>query len=82
LARNPYQQAPAHDPVIQGFGARDGRPVRQGTPRLLRTILPDKRTAITSWQAIAAALARERTGEASMSVCRCQRSSLFCGRPT
>jgi crotonobetainyl-CoA:carnitine CoA-transferase CaiB-like acyl-CoA transferase len=64
--RGPYAEKPAYDPVIQGFsglatvqaGSDDAR------PRLLRTILPDKLTAITASQAITAALlARERTGE-------------------
>jgi crotonobetainyl-CoA:carnitine CoA-transferase CaiB-like acyl-CoA transferase len=62
----PYAQKPVYDPVIQAYsglatvqaGADDVR------PRMLRTILPDKLTAITASQAITAALlARERTGE-------------------
>src|SRR5437016_12749828 len=62
----PYAEKPAYDPVIQGFtglatiqaGSDESR------PRLLRTILPDKLTAITASQAITAGLlARERTGE-------------------
>jgi crotonobetainyl-CoA:carnitine CoA-transferase CaiB-like acyl-CoA transferase len=61
----PYGQKPAYDPVIQAYsslatvqaGADDVR------PRMLRTILPDKLTAITASQAITAALlARARTG--------------------
>src|SRR5881398_2792400 len=64
--KGPYQQAPAYDPVIQGFSGL--ATVQAGSdrarPRLLRTILPDKLTAITGSQAITAALlARERTGE-------------------
>ena len=64
--KGPYAQAPAYDPVIQGFtglatvqaGSDEAR------PRMLRTILPDKLTAITGSQAITAALlARERSGE-------------------
>src|SRR5437870_5153910 len=64
--KGPYATKRAYDPVIQGFsglatvqaGSDDAR------PRLLRTILPDKLTAITASQAITAALlARERTGE-------------------
>ena len=64
--KGPYAEKPAYDPVIQGFtglatiqaGSDEAR------PRLLRTILPDKLTAITASQAITAALlARERTGE-------------------
>jgi crotonobetainyl-CoA:carnitine CoA-transferase CaiB-like acyl-CoA transferase len=62
----PYGQKPAYDPVIQAYsslatiqaGADDVR------PRMLRTILPDKLTAITASQAITAALlARARSGE-------------------
>jgi crotonobetainyl-CoA:carnitine CoA-transferase CaiB-like acyl-CoA transferase len=61
----PYAQAPAYDPVIQGFSGL--ATVQAGSdrerPRLVRTILPDKLTAITASQAITAALlARERTG--------------------
>jgi crotonobetainyl-CoA:carnitine CoA-transferase CaiB-like acyl-CoA transferase len=62
----PYAQKPVYDPVIQAYsglatvqaGADDVR------PRMLRTILPDKLTAITASQAITAALlARARTGK-------------------
>ena len=62
----PYAQKPVYDPIIQAYsglatvqaGADDVR------PRMLRTILPDKLTAITASQAITAALlARERTGD-------------------
>lgn len=62
----PYAQKPVFDPLIQAVsglttvqaGSDDER------PRLVRTILPDKLTAIQASQAIAAALfARERTGE-------------------
>ena len=62
----PYAERPVYDPLIQGFtglatvqaGSDEAR------PRMLRTILPDKLTAITASQAITAALlARERTGE-------------------
>jgi crotonobetainyl-CoA:carnitine CoA-transferase CaiB-like acyl-CoA transferase len=64
--KGPYATKPAYDPVIQGFSGL--ATVQAGSdearPRLLRTILPDKLTAITASQAIAAALlARERTGE-------------------
>ena len=64
--KGPYAQKPAYDPVIQGFSGL--ATVQAGSdevrPRLLRTILPDKLTAITASQAITAALlARERTGE-------------------
>jgi crotonobetainyl-CoA:carnitine CoA-transferase CaiB-like acyl-CoA transferase len=62
----PYAERPVYDPLIQGFtglatvqaGSDEAR------PRMLRTILPDKLTAITASQAITAGLlARERTGE-------------------
>ncbi|HTZ34445.1 MAG TPA: CoA transferase [Stellaceae bacterium] len=62
----PYAQKPVYDPIIQAYsglatvqaGADDLR------PRMLRTILPDKLTAITAAQAITAALlTRARTGE-------------------
>jgi crotonobetainyl-CoA:carnitine CoA-transferase CaiB-like acyl-CoA transferase len=61
----PYAAKPAYDPVIQGFSGL--ATVQAGSdavrPRLIRTILPDKLTAITGSQAITAALlARERTG--------------------
>jgi crotonobetainyl-CoA:carnitine CoA-transferase CaiB-like acyl-CoA transferase len=64
--KGPYAQAPAYDPVIQGFSGL--ATVQAGSdrarPRLLRTILPDKLTAITASQAITAALlARQRTGQ-------------------
>jgi crotonobetainyl-CoA:carnitine CoA-transferase CaiB-like acyl-CoA transferase len=62
----PYAHKPVYDPIIQAYsglasvqaGADDAR------PRMLRTILPDKLTAITASQAITAALlARARTGK-------------------
>jgi len=64
--KGPYAKKPAYDPVIQGFSGL--ATVQAGSdearPRLLRTILPDKLTAITASQAITAALlARERSGE-------------------
>jgi crotonobetainyl-CoA:carnitine CoA-transferase CaiB-like acyl-CoA transferase len=62
----PYAAKPVYDPIIQAAsglasvqGGSDDNP-----PRLMRTILPDKLTAITAAQAITAALlARERGGE-------------------
>ncbi len=62
----PYAAKPVYDPVIQAFSGL--ATVQAGSdearPRMLRTILPDKLTAITASQAITAALlARERTGE-------------------
>ena len=64
--KGPFAAKPAYDPVIQGFSGL--ATVQAGSdearPRLLRTILPDKLTAITASQAITAALlARERSGE-------------------
>ena len=65
--KGPYAAKPTYDPIIQALsglttvqgGSDDAR------PRLVRTVLPDKLTAITAAQAIAAALfARERTGTA------------------
>jgi crotonobetainyl-CoA:carnitine CoA-transferase CaiB-like acyl-CoA transferase len=62
----PYAKKPVYDPLIQ---AVSGLATIQGGsdeahPRLVRTIIPDKLTGITSSQAITAALlARERTGE-------------------
>ena len=64
--KGPYAQKPVYDPLIQGFSGL--ATVQAGSdearPRMLRTILPDKLTAITASQAITAALlARERTGQ-------------------
>ena len=64
--KGPYAQRPVYDPLIQGFSGL--ATVQAGSdaarPQMLRTILPDKLTAITASQAITAALlARERTGE-------------------
>jgi crotonobetainyl-CoA:carnitine CoA-transferase CaiB-like acyl-CoA transferase len=62
----PYTQKPVYDPIIQAYSGlatvqAGGDDLR---PRMLRTILPDKLTAITASQAITAALlARARTGE-------------------
>lgn len=62
----PYAGKPTYDPLIQAIsglasvqGGSDDR-----RPRLIRTIVPDKLTAVTASQAITAALlARERTGK-------------------
>ncbi len=65
-AKGPYVHKPVYDPIVQAVsglasvqgGADDLR------PRLVRTIVPDKVTALTASQAITAALlARERAGE-------------------
>lgn len=62
----PFAHKPVYDPIVQAFsglttvqaGADDRR------PRLIRTVLPDKLTAVTAAQAIAAALVgRLRTGK-------------------
>ena len=62
----PYAGKPVFDPLIQALSGLTT--VQAGSdherPRLVRTILPDKLTAIQASQAITAALfARERTGE-------------------
>ncbi|MFU8814709.1 MAG: CaiB/BaiF CoA transferase family protein [Pseudomonadales bacterium] len=62
----PYAHKRVYDPVIQALSGlaaiqRDGT---SGRPRMVRTIIPDKTTAVTAAQAITAALfARERSGE-------------------
>jgi len=62
----PYSHKPVYDPVIQALsglttiqaGADEER------PRLIRTVLPDKLSAVTAAQAVTAALlSRERSGE-------------------
>jgi crotonobetainyl-CoA:carnitine CoA-transferase CaiB-like acyl-CoA transferase len=64
--KGPCAQQRVYDPIIQ---ARSGLAAMQrdretGRPRLVRTILADKLTALTAAQAMTAALlARERTGE-------------------
>ena len=61
-----YAGRPTYDPIIQAFTGLTT--VQAGSdeerPRLIRTVLPDKLTAMTAAQAIAAALvSRERTGQ-------------------
>lgn len=62
----PYAAKPVYDPIIQavsGLASVQGGSDQQ-RPRLVRTILPDKLTAVMASQAITAALlARARTGE-------------------
>jgi crotonobetainyl-CoA:carnitine CoA-transferase CaiB-like acyl-CoA transferase len=62
----PYVAKPVYDPIIQavsGLASIQGGSDAQ-RPRLVRTIVPDKVTAVTASQAITAALlARERTGQ-------------------
>ena len=64
--RGPWAHRPVYDPVIQALSGLTT--IQAGSdearPRLVRTVLPDKLTAITASQAVTAALlARERTGE-------------------
>ena len=63
----PYSGQRVYDPVIQALcGLAEIQSDRvTGTPRMVRTIIPDKTTAVTAAQAITAALlARQRTGTA------------------
>ncbi len=62
----PYAAKPTYDPIVQAISGlasiQGGSDKNQ--PRLVRTILPDKLTAVTASQAVAVALlARERTGK-------------------
>ncbi len=65
-AEGPYAAKPVYDPLVQALSGlasvqAGGDDVR---PQLVRTILPDKLTGITTAQAVTAALLhRERTGE-------------------
>ena len=59
----PWAKRPVYDPLIQALSGLASVQGAGGRPRLIRTILPDKVTAIQASQAITAALfARERTG--------------------
>ncbi|MDH3700755.1 MAG: CoA transferase, partial [Alphaproteobacteria bacterium] len=64
--KGPYAGKPTYDPIIQavsGLASIQGGSDEQ-RPRLVRTIVPDKVTALTAAQAITAALlSRTRTGE-------------------
>ncbi|MEM7210997.1 MAG: CoA transferase [Pseudomonadota bacterium] len=62
----PYSHQRVYDPVIQALsGLADiQRDMDTGKPKMIRTIIPDKTTAVTAAQAITAALFhRERTGQ-------------------
>lgn len=64
--RGPYADRRVYDPVVQALSGLTT--IQAGSdaerPRLIRTILPDKLSAVTAAQAITAALlSRERTGE-------------------
>ena len=61
----PYAHKRVYDPVIQALSGLAAIQADRDTqrPRMVRTIIPDKTTALTAAQAITAALfARERTG--------------------
>ncbi|MDO8864063.1 CoA transferase [Haliea sp. E1-2-M8] len=61
----PYAGKRIYDPIIQGISglnAIQGGP--DGSPKMIRTLMPDVVTALTAAQAVTAALwSRERTGE-------------------
>jgi len=62
----PYAQKPVYDPLIQAVSGLASIQAGSDTerPRLVRTIVPDKLTAVSASQAITAALlARERSGQ-------------------
>jgi len=62
----PYAQKRVYDPIIQALSGLAAIQADRdtGRPRMMRTIIPDKITAMTAAQAITAALlARERSGE-------------------
>ena len=62
----PYAHKRVYDPVIQALSGLAAIQADRdtGRPRMVRTIIPDKTTALTAAQAITAALfARERTGK-------------------
>ena len=63
--KGPYAKKPTYDPIIQALSGLTS--VQGGSdtarPRLIRTVLPDKLTAVTAAQAISAALvARFKSG--------------------
>lgn len=63
--RGPYAQKRVYDPVIQALSGMTDIQAdhEQRRPTMMRTVIPDKTTALTAAQAITAALlSRERTG--------------------
>ena len=63
--RGPLAQKPVYDPIIQAISGLTTVQAGSdtGRPRLIRTILPDKLTAVYASQAVTAALlSREKTG--------------------
>ena len=59
----PYSHKRVYDPIIQALSGVMARQGLDQTPRVMRTLLADKITALTAAQAITAALlGRERTG--------------------
>jgi crotonobetainyl-CoA:carnitine CoA-transferase CaiB-like acyl-CoA transferase len=65
-ASGPYAHKRVYDPVIQALSGLAAIQADRGTgrPRMVRTIVPDKTTALTAAQAITAALfERERSGQ-------------------
>ncbi len=64
--RGPLAGKPVYDPIVQALSGLTTVQAGSDTarPRLVRTVLPDKLTAVVAAQAITAALlARERSGE-------------------
>ena len=60
----PYRRKRVYDPIIQALSGVMARQGLHETPRVMRTLLPDKLTAMTAAQAITAALlGREHTGK-------------------
>lgn len=63
--RGPYAQKRVYDPVIQALSGMTDIQAdhEEKRPRMMRTVIPDKTTALTASQAITAALlARQRSG--------------------
>jgi crotonobetainyl-CoA:carnitine CoA-transferase CaiB-like acyl-CoA transferase len=64
--KGPYTRQRVYDPIIQAVcGLADIQTDREtGRPKMVRTVIPDKVTSLTTAQAVTAALFhRERTGE-------------------